>query len=245
MSPGTRTVQLRRSAERFHTDLGWLDSRHSFSFGGHWHPDETGHGLLIVANDDRVAPGAGFGAHPHRDMEIVSWVLDGALEHQDSEGNRGVILPGHAQRMSAGTGVVHSEMNHSAVEPVRFLQMWVVPDTPGLEPGYEQRDMNDALAPGGLVAVASGRGHAGAVRLHQSAAVMWVARMQPGDRVELPDAAFVHLFVARGKVQFEAGEWVGLDEGDAARLARHGSAAVEAAGPAEIVVWESDQEVQR
>ena len=123
--PGaTATVDVRRAAERFPTDLGWLDSKHSFSFGGHFDPDNVGHGLLIVSNDDVVAAGGGFGTHPHRDMEIVTWVLDGELEHRDSAGNEGVLYPGLAQRMSAGRGIFHSEMNHSQTEPVHFVQMW-------------------------------------------------------------------------------------------------------------------------
>ena len=141
---------------RVHTDIGWLDSWHSFSFGEHYDPDNTGHGLLIVSNDDRVAPAGGFGTHGHRDMEIVTWVLDGELEHRDSIGTHGVIYPGLAQRMSAGSGIRHSEMNHSTTAPVHFVQMWVVPDTNGIDPGYEQLDVNDRLAGGGLVAVASG-----------------------------------------------------------------------------------------
>ncbi|MCB0993896.1 MAG: pirin family protein [Acidimicrobiales bacterium] len=239
------TIELRRSDQRFHTDLGWLDSRHSFSFGHHYRPDETGHGLLIVSNDDRVAPGGGFASHAHRDMEIVSWVLEGSLEHRDSEGNHGVVLPGQVQRMSAGTGVVHSETNHSAVAPLRFLQMWVVPDTRGLDPSYEQRDMNDALAEGGLVPVASGRDHPGAVRIHQAGAAMWVGRLDPGETVELPDSAFVHLFVAIGEVVFDGHRTERLGAGDAVRLRSHGPARVRADQRAEIIIWESDAEVRR
>src|SRR5690606_26312275 len=116
-------VDIRRAADRLHTRIDWLDSWHSVSFGGHYVPSNTHHGLLLVSNDDRVAPGGGFGTHAHRDMEIVTWVLDGSLEHRDSEGHHGVITAGLAQRMSAGTGIRHSEMNASAVEPVRFVQM--------------------------------------------------------------------------------------------------------------------------
>ena len=141
-------IDVRRATDRFHTDIGWLDSWHSFSFAGHFDAENTGHGLLIVCNDDTVAPGGGFSSHAHRDMEIVTWVLAGELEHEDSEGNSGVIYPGLAQRMSAGTGIVHSEMNHSRTEPVHFVQMWVVPDQRGVAPGYEQRDRNEALAAG-------------------------------------------------------------------------------------------------
>src|SRR3954470_20340344 len=125
----TPTIDVRPAASRDHTSIDWLDSRHSFSFGPHWNPANTGHGLLIVSNDDRVRAGSGFSTHPHRDMEIVTWVLDGELEHKDSEGNKGVLYPGLAQRMSAGTGIWHSEMNPSAEKDVHFIQMWVLPDT--------------------------------------------------------------------------------------------------------------------
>jgi quercetin 2,3-dioxygenase len=240
-------IELQPAASRFHTRLGWLDSRHSFSFGHHWDPDQTGHGLLIVHNDDIVAPGGGFGTHSHRDMEIVTWVLEGELEHRDSAGHEGVIYPGLAQRMSAGYGIQHSEMNHSQTAAVHFLQMWVPPDRAGIEPGYEQRDCNAALAAGGLVAVASGRGHDGAVHLHQAGAVLWVARLAAGDAVTLPDAPFVHLFVAAGAVALDgepAGD-VTLGVGDAARLTAAGPRTVTATEPTEIVVWETDQEVVR
>ena len=236
------SVTFQPAASRFHTDLGWLDSRHSFSFGGHYDPAHTGHGLLIVSNDDRVAPGGGFGTHPHRDMEIVTWVLEGELEHRDSAGNEGVIYPGLAQRMSAGSGIHHSEMNHSRTQPVHFVQMWVVPDRSGIEPGYEQTDVNGALAGGGLVPVASGRGHEGAVTIHQAGAVMWAARLASGEEVDVPDAPFVHLFVARGSVDLDG---MPLAEGDAVRLRDAGSPRVTARGDAEVIIWESDEEVVR
>ena len=139
-------MQFRRPLIASITDIDWLDSKHSFNFGGHYRDGESGHGLLLVNNDDTVAPGGGFGTHAHRDMEIVTWVLSGKLEHRDSEGNDGVLYPGLAQRMSAGRGIRHSEMNASDSEPVHFVQMWVLPDTAGVDPGYEQRDINDAFA---------------------------------------------------------------------------------------------------
>ncbi len=173
-------IDIRRANERFHTQIGWLDSWHSFSFGEHYDPDNLQHGLLRVLNDDIVSPGMGFGRHPHRDMEIVTWVLDGELEHSDSEGNRGVIYPGLAQRMSAGSGIFHSEMNHSKTKPVRLVQMWVMPDTMSIKPGYEQKDINKELARGGLVPIASGQGHENAVKIHQKGAVLWGGRLKPG-----------------------------------------------------------------
>lgn len=235
-------VDVRPARDRFHTDAGWLDSRHSFSFGPHYDPDNVAHGLLLVSNDDRVAPGAGFGTHPHRDMEIVTWVLEGALEHRDSAGHEGVIRPGLAQRMSAGRGIQHSEMNHSRTEPVHFVQMWVVPDTTGLDPGYEQRDVTERLEAGGLVPVASGRGHEGAITIHQAGAALWAGRLQEGEVVELPDAPFVHVFAARGAVELDGRR---LEEGDAARLTGAGPLQLRALGPAEVLVWESDAEVRR
>src|SRR4051795_3715378 len=128
------TIDVRRAADRFHTEIGWLDSPHSFSFSNHYDPDNVGHGLLIVNNDDTVRAGTGFGTHPHRDMEIVTWVLSGELEHRDSEGNEGVITPGIAQRISAGTGIRHEYQIASKSEPVRPLQMWVPPDTTNIAP---------------------------------------------------------------------------------------------------------------
>lgn len=235
-------VDIRRADERFRTKLDWLDSRHSFSFGHHYDPTNVGHGLLIVSNDDRVAPGGGFATHPHHDMEIVTWVLEGELEHRDSTGQEGVLYPGLAQRMSAGSGILHSEMNASSTQPVHFVQMWVVPDSKGIAPGYEQVEVTDALGSGALVPVASGRGGVGAITINQRDASMWVARIEAGGRVELPDAAFVHCFVARGSVALDAHA---LAEGDAARLTGAGSRGVTASTPAEIIVWESDHEVTR
>jgi quercetin 2,3-dioxygenase len=244
------TTDVRRADERFHTRLSWLDSRHSFSFGPHYDPDNVGHGLLLVSNDDRVAAGAGFSTHPHRDMEIVTWVLSGELAHRDSEGNEGVIRPGLAQRMSAGTGIMHSEMNPSATSDVHFVQMWVPPSESGIRPGYEQLDIGADLDAGGLVPVASGRGHEGAVAIHQEHAAMWVARLGPGQSVELPAAPFVHLFVAVGTVELTGAEGapVGaleLAAGDAARLRDAGHPVVTAGAASEIIVWESDLEVRR
>ena len=232
------TTTVHRAADRFHTRIDWLDSWHSFSFGPHYDPANTHHGLLVVVNDDIVAPGSGFGTHPHRDMEIVTWVLDGALEHRDSEGNVGVIEPGLAQRMSAGRGIRHSEMNASATSPVRLIQMWVLPDTEGIEPGYEQRWVGDALAGGGLVPIASGHGHEGAIAIRQRDAVCRVGRLARGTTVTVPDAPHVHVYVARGSATLDgAGE---LREGDAARLTGAGAPPLTAgADDTEVVVWET------
>jgi quercetin 2,3-dioxygenase len=227
-------IDVRHAKDRFHTDIGWLDSWHSFSFSSHYDPANVGHGLLLVNNDDRVAPGGGFGTHAHQDMEIVTWVLEGALAHQDSAGHAGVITPGVAQRMSAGAGIRHSEMNASTDEPVHFVQMWVPPDTPGVEPGYEQVDISDRLVPGALVAVASGQDHDGAVHLHQADAVLWAARLDEGQTITVPAALHVHVFVARGAARMVTD----LAEGDAVRLTDEGDQELTAAADdTEVLVW--------
>ena len=232
----TSEMDIRRSADRFHTKAGWLDSKHSFSFGGHYSPTNTNHGQLLVLNDDRVAGGTGFDTHPHRDMEIVTWVLDGELEHKDSEGNRGVIYPGLAQRMSAGRGIWHSEKNWSDTDEVHFIQMWVLPDTESIDPGYQQLDINDQLAGGGLVPIASGQGHDAAISIQQRDAVLWGGRLGPGENVMVPDAQYGHLFVARGSAALESEKT--LDTGDAVRLTGTGSLAVTAGEKgAELLIW--------
>src|SRR5690606_33413897 len=149
-------------------------------------------------------------------MEIVTWVLDGELEHKDSEGNRGLIYPGLAQRMSAGRGIWHSEKNLSSSADVHFIQMWVLPDTESIDPGYQQLDINDQLAAGGLVPLASGQGHDAAISIQQRDAVLWAARLNPGERVDVPAAAYGHVFVAKGGADLEANGR--LDTGDAVRL---------------------------
>jgi quercetin 2,3-dioxygenase len=232
----TTTIDIRRADERFATKVGWLDSKHSFSFGPHFDPANTGHGLLLVSNDDIVRAGTGFDTHPHRDMEIVTWVLSGALEHKDSERNRGIIYPGLAQRMSAGTGIWHSEINASADNDVHFVQMWVPPDTESIDPGYQQLDINDQLAKGGLVPIASGQGHDAAISIRQRGAVLWGGRLHAGETVTIPDDRHVHVFVPIGAAELDqAGP---LDTGDAARLTDAGGLEL-TAGPegAEVLIW--------
>ncbi|MGH9285413.1 MAG: pirin family protein [Acidimicrobiales bacterium] len=233
----TATITVRRAGERFHTELPWLDSRHSFSFSRHYDPANMAHGLLLVNNDDRVAAGTGFSTHPHRDMEIVTWVLQGALEHSDTTGHSGIIYPGLAQRMSAGRGIWHSEMNPSH-EEVHFVQMWVLPDTESVDPDYQQLDINADLDRGGLVAIASGRDDHAAIRLQQRNAVLWGGRLRPGQRVEVPDAPHAHVFVAQGSAELEGAGALG--EGDAARLVVAGPRVL-AAGAAggEVLIWET------
>ena len=230
------TLEIRRAATRPRTKLGWLDSSHSFSFGGHYDPANTHHGLLLVSNDDRVAAGTGFSTHPHRDMEIVTWVLSGRLEHKDSEGNTGELYPGLAQRMSAGTGIWHSEMNPSSTEEVHFVQMWVLPDTERVDPGYEQLDINGELDRGGLQVIASGKGDDAAISIRQRDAVLWGGRLKANESAAVPDGGHAHLFVATGALDLETAGSLG--EGDAARLASAGEPRI-TAGPdgAEILIW--------
>jgi redox-sensitive bicupin YhaK (pirin superfamily) len=231
------TLDVRPAGSRFHTRTSWLDSRHSFSFGSHYDDRNVGHGLLIVSNDDIVAPSGGFPTHGHRDMEIVTWVLDGELEHRDSTGTAGVIYPGLAQRMSAGRGIQHSEMNHSATQPVHFVQMWVVPDTAGIEPGYEQLDVLDRLDRGGLQPVVSGKDIEGTIRIRQRGATMWVGRLRAGEVVNVPAAPFVHVFVAQGDVGLAT---AALSAGDAVRLTDAGALELTATSDAEVLIWEMD-----
>jgi redox-sensitive bicupin YhaK (pirin superfamily) len=248
MATGTVSplVDVRRASERFATRIDWLDSKHSFSFSHHYDPANTHHGLLLVNNDDIVKPGTGFETHPHRDMEIVTWVLRGSLVHQDSTGHSGVIYPGLAQRMSAGTGILHSEKNDSwrlggerHTEPVHFVQMWVVPDESRITPGYEQLEIDHELLSGDLLPVASGMDKhdgASAIRIKNRYAALHAARLQPGQSVQLPEAPFLHLFVPRGAADLEGAGPLGT--GDAVRFTAAGGQRVTATEPAEILVWE-------
>ena len=214
---------LRRSNERGYADHGWLKSFHSFSFADYHDPAHMGVGNLRVINEDRIAPGTGFGRHGHRDMEIVSYVLDGALAHSDSMGNgepgavnSGVIRPGDVQRMSAGTGVMHSEFNHSKTEPTHFLQIWLMPHTAGIAPGYEQRHFDALSKRGRLALVASRDGAEGSVQIHADAALR--AGLFEGDEtaeLALNPSRIAYVFVARGSVSANG---QALAQGDALRL---------------------------
>jgi hypothetical protein len=233
------SVDIRRADDRYRTRSDWLDSHHSFSFGRYYDPANVGFGLLMVHNDEVVAPGTGFDTHPHQDLEIVTWVLRGALMHQDSEGHSGIVYPGLAQRMSAGSGIQHSEKN-DAGEPVRYIQMWVRPDEVDLVPSYQQAEVGDDLATGELVPIASGlpeHATTAAIRINQRAAGLYAARLAPGRAIYLPRAPYVHLFVALGAISLEgAGD---LGTADAARLIAADGQRV-TAGPegAEVLVWE-------
>ena len=229
------TVDIRPAASRFHTKIDWLDSWHSFSFADHHDPANTNHGLLLVSNDDIVDAARGFGMHRHRDMEIVTWVLSGRVEHRDSQGNHGVIYPGLVQRMSAGSGIMHSEMNPSPDEPVRLIQMWVLPDRRGGEPGYQEADVVDELAGGGLVKVASGSDDTAPISIRQHGAELWAGRLSPGSVVEVPPAGHVHVFVATGGAELAG---TTLTAGDAARLTEEGPHTLTVASETtDVLIW--------
>lgn len=233
-------VDVRRSADRTRTRTDWLDSHHSFSYGPHYDPGNTSYGLLLAHNEDLLGPGGGFDPHRHVDVEVVTWVLRGSLTHQDSTGHRGVVRAGQVQRLSAGSGVVHSE-RHDACGPdssgdAHYVQVWVASDGASRVPGYELGEVDGLDLDAGLVPVAAGRGHDAAVRIGQRDAVLHVARLAPGGSVVLPDAPFVHLFVATGDVAL-AGAGT-LAPGDAARLTGAGGPRVTAASAAEVLVWE-------
>jgi quercetin 2,3-dioxygenase len=239
------TVEVRRAASRLTTRSDGLVSRHSFSFGPHYDPDDVGHALLVAHNDDRIHGGHGYAEHPHRDLEIVTWVVEGGLRHEDSHGHTGVVTPGLVQRLSAGSGIRHAEHHDPAAGPtVRFVQMWVLPDTPGGDPSYGQRDVAADLAGGALVPVVSGRPGLRdrvPVTLANRGATLHVARLDPGGTATLPEAPFLHVFVARGSATLEeAGD---LAEGDAVRLTGGPGARLTArAGDAEVLVWEMHRE---
>ena len=229
-------IELRPAAERGHADHGWLDSWHSFSFAEYHDPVHMGFGALRVINEDRIAAGTGFGTHGHRDMEIVSYVLDGALAHKDSMGNGSVIRPGDVQRMSAGTGVLHSEFNHQKDAPTHFLQIWIQPDRHGIAPGYEERHFSEADKRGRLRLIASPDGADGSVTVHQSARV-YAGLFDGDERTRLPlDAgrrAYVH--VARGVVSVNGRRLVA---GDAAKLVGEPAVELAAGEGAEVLVFD-------
>jgi redox-sensitive bicupin YhaK (pirin superfamily) len=227
---------LRKSSERGFADHGWLKSFHTFSFAGYHDPRNMGFGALRVINEDRVAPGEGFGKHPHRDMEIISYVLDGELEHKDSMGTGSVIRPGDVQRMSAGTGVFHSEYNPSAKDGVHFLQIWIEPDELGIKPGYEQKFFGPEKKRGRLCLLASPDGRDGSVRVHQDAR-LYAALVDDDEKVThqlAPDRrAYVH--VARGAATVNGQP---LGPGDALKIEGEAQVVVDHGDKAEVLVFD-------
>jgi quercetin 2,3-dioxygenase len=209
-------IIVRPAEERGVANFGWLDSRHTFSFGHYYDPRHMGIGALRGINDDRVAPGGGFDTHSHQDMEIISYVLEGAMEHQDSIGTGSVIRPGDVQRMTAGTGIAHSEFNHSRTEPVHFLQIWIVPERKGLEPGYEQKTFPLEERRGKARLVASRDGRNGSLTVHQDVD-LYTSVLEAGDEVaiDLRPERSAWVQVARGAVTLNG---TGLKEGDGAAV---------------------------
>jgi len=228
-------IKLRPGAERGRTRTSWLDSHHTFSFNDYYDPDHMGFRSLRVINEDFVAPGAGFGRHGHKDMEILSYVLEGGLQHQDSSGGGGVIKPGEIQFMRAGTGVTHSEMNASETEPVHFLQIWIVPDRRGLPPTYGQKTFDRAGARSGFVTLASREGDGG-LQVQQDAS-LHVAVLGPGEKRarELAPGRHAWVQVARGKATVNGQP---LDAGDGAAISDEPRVDVEGRTDAEVLVFD-------
>ncbi|MDM7915135.1 MAG: pirin family protein [Candidatus Eisenbacteria bacterium] len=230
-------IEIRRSQDRGHFDHGWLDTYHTFSFDQYYDPRFQGFRVLRVINEDRVAAATGFPMHAHRDMEILTWILEGALEHRDSMGNGSVIRPGEIQRMSAGTGVRHSEANPSKTEPVHLLQIWILPDRRGIEPGYEQTAFAPERRTGRLCLLASPDGAEGSVRIHQDAR-LYDALLDAGTDVAhaIPEGRHAWLQVARGSLTLGNGER--LVAGDGAAVSGEHALALRADEPAEILVFD-------
>jgi len=229
-------LTLRRSADRGTTRLAWLDSRHTFSFGGYHDPRHMGYRSLRVINDDRVAPGGGFGTHGHRDMEIVTYVLEGALEHRDSLGTGSVIRPGEVQKMSAGTGIEHSEFNHSRTVPVHFLQIWILPARGGMPPSYQQLAFPREARVARLCLVASGEPHEGTIHLHQDAHI-YAAILEDSDIVHHEIAGNRHawLHVATGDVTVNG---QALSAGDGAAIESGTQLALRGAPGGEVLLFD-------
>lgn len=229
-------ITLRRSEERGHANHGWLDSYHTFSFAGYFDPKHVGFRSLRVINEDRVEPGRGFGTHPHRDMEIISYVIEGALEHKDSMGNGSVIRPGDVQRMSAGTGVTHSEFNGSPSDQVHFLQIWIVPENQGIPPGYEQKHFSTSEKQNQLRLVASSDGRDGSVTIHQDASV-FATVLDTGQTVtyKLDAARHAWIHVVRGEVNASGHV---LHSGDAAGVSGEPEIVLSGLKNAEVLLFD-------
>lgn len=229
-------LTIRKAEDRGHANHGWLDTYHTFSFANYYDPKHMSFRSLRVINEDWVSPDAGFGTHGHRDMEIITYVLSGALEHKDSIGNGSVIEPGDVQRMSAGTGIRHSEFNHSQTETVHLLQIWLLPDTQGLQPSYEQRNFSPAKTPGKLQLVASRDGREGAVTVHQDVE-LYAGVLKEGDRIShtLKPQRHAWVQVARGAITLNG---VPLKTSDGAAISEETEVAIAATQDAEILLFD-------
>jgi hypothetical protein len=228
--------EIRKSLDRGRASHGWLTSQHSFSFGHYFDPAHTGFGPLLVINEDQVQPGRGFGTHGHRDMEIISYVLDGALEHKDSMGNGSVLRYGDVQRMSAGTGVTHSEFNHSRTERVHFMQIWIEPNVQGIAPGYEEKHFSPESKQGQLRLIASPDGREGSVLIHQDAFIYASILNGPEQlehRLGQGRAAYVHLI--RGQLTVNG---TVLSAGDALKITEQSAVTLSQADAAEVLVFD-------
>ena len=230
------SLTVRKSEDRGRANFGWLDSKHSFSFGHYFDPAHMGFGPLRVINDDRVAPGGGFPTHPHSDMEIISYVLEGALEHKDSLGTGSVIRPGDIQRMSAGTGVRHSEYNASRTAAVHFLQIWIIPEKKGLTPSYEQKSFSEAEKHGRLALIGSRDGRDGSITIHQDVD-LYATILGKGEAVEhvIAEGRAGWVQVARGSVTIN-GETI--EEGDGVAIEASGQLRLEGSGAAEVLLFD-------
>lgn len=229
-------IKIRHGDDRGIADLGWLYSKHSFSFAHYHDPEHMGFGPLRVINEDKVQPGAGFDTHGHKDMEIISYVLDGALEHKDSIGTGSVIRPGEVQRMTAGSGIRHSEFNHSSEAPVHFFQIWVLPDTEGLQPGYEQKDFPTAEKSGVLKLVGSRDGREGSVTIHQDVN-LYASLLAESEEVihALADGRKAWVQIARGSVTVNGSR---IQAGDGVAVADEQTIAIKAAADTELLLFD-------
>jgi len=234
---------VHRAASRFRTVTDWADTRHSFSFGDHYEPTNTSFGALLVHNEDRVRSGSGYADHPHRDAEIITWVLSGSLVHEDSRGHTGIVHRGVAQRMSAGSGIVHAERNDAfrldpaaPAEPVHFVQMWIRPDESGVPPSYQQRPLAIDDLNRNWLALASGRTADAVISLGSRDSTLWVTTLAPGQSRRLPAAERLHVYLASGVVDVES---VGLlQAGDALRIAGEAQLLITGVVGAELLAWE-------
>ena len=242
MSASDAVLQVQRAGDRYVTAVAGITTQHAFSFGQHYDPANVGFGTLIAHNDEHLATGRGFDDHPHRDTEILTWVLAGSLRHEDSTGRTGIVYPGLVQRLSAASGVVHAERNDAyrveaqrPREPVRFVQSWVRPDAVGGEPTYAQREIARSDLAGDWVPAASGAEPDAAISLGSVASTLWVTTVRAGDRRRLPEAAYAHLFVAVGEIEIEG---VGLlGEGDALRVTGRAALGLVGRRSSELLVW--------
>ena len=229
-------IKIRKAKDRGHFNFGWLDTYHTFSFGEYHDPEQMGFRTLRVINEDRIQPGEGFGTHPHRDMEIITYVLEGALEHKDSMGNGSIIRPGEVQRMSAGTGVTHSEYNSSQEEPVHLLQIWILPEAKGMKPNYEQKKYPNKEKEGQWRLMASREGHDGSVTIHQDAR-LYAAHLEPRQEIiyRVPSKRHTWIQVARGKAMLNERL---LTAGDGAAVSEERSLTIMAKEKAELLLFD-------